>query len=507
MRRRPRRPPRPPRPRLRPPRRPTVPVPVAPLTGLPGRPRRHARPAALVVKIDNGDRQGPPAGRPQRGRRRVRGAGRGQRHALRWPSSTRRTRRRSARSGRPGRPTSRSSARCTTRTTRGAGPTPPSPSRVRAAAMKDVGYDALSGEYFREPSRPRPENLMLKSTADDHGACPNEGSAPPPPLFTYRAEPASTPRHLGAAQRACTSATAGPAERPGRLPVERHAAGRGSRTARRTSTHGGQQVAPENVVIQFVNYVPTDVGDQFGVPIPEAQLVGEGEAWVLTAGGIVTGGEGRWIKHAPTAPSPRYTQRSTGNPISSPPAARWVALPAPGRRPPLLVADAASGVHRARRYDRAHGRRRSPPHQPRHRHHAGEAGAGGDAQGRRDHGRGRPRAGEDRRGRRRRRGDGARAGAVRHPARRRRRPHVRPRDDRGHQGGGHRPGDGQGPHRPLRRGAGARGARRRLRRRVRGAHARRRGAPHRQVGVHRARSCAAPPTSARRSVASAKAPP
>ena len=35
----------------------------------------------------------------------------------------------------------------------------------------------------------------------------------------------------------------------------------------------------------------------------------------------------------------------------------------------------------------------------------------------------------------------------------------------------------------------------------------RRGPPHRQVGVHRARSCAAPPTSARRCGASARAPP
>ena len=69
--------------------------------------------------------------------------------------------------------------------------------------------------------------------------------------------------------------------------------------------------------------------------------------------------------------------------------------------------------------------------------------------------------------------------------RRGRGPHVRPGDDRRHQGGRDHSGHGQGPDRPFRRGPGARGARRRLRRRVRGAHPRGRGPPHRQVGVHR----------------------
>ena len=66
--------------------------------------------------------------------------------------------------------------------------------RIRDAAALDVGYDALSGEYFREPSRSAPSNLMLKSTATIM-ALPNEGSAPPPPLFQYRA-PGQAVAHL-----------------------------------------------------------------------------------------------------------------------------------------------------------------------------------------------------------------------------------------------------------------------------------------------------------------------
>ena len=89
--------------------------------------------------------------------------------------------------------------------------------------------------------------------------------------------------------------------------------------ARRTSTTAGQQVAPENVIIQFVDYAPTDVGDQFGVPIPEAQLVGEGEAWVLTGGGSVVEGT------LDRSPTPRRRHHATPTPTasrsSSPPAA------------------------------------------------------------------------------------------------------------------------------------------------------------------------------------------
>ena len=169
----------------------------------------------------------------------------------------------------------------------------------------------------------------------------------------------------------------------------------------------------------------------------------------------------------------------------------------------LVVTTARRRILRAR--DEAPGTLGSHVRTPCHRNRPGQARPGRDAARRRDHGRRQRRAGPDRRGRRRRRGDGARAGPRRHPPRRWRRPHVGPGDDRGDPGRGHDPGDGEVPHRPLRRGAGARVARRRLHRRVRGAHPGRRGAPRRQVVVHRRRSCAAPPTSARRCGASPRA--
>ena len=124
--RRRRRPPprRPPSPRPRPPRRPP---PVAPLTGLPGNYGDPARPHRTGREDRQRRAEGTAAVRHQPGRRRLRGAGRGQRHPARWPSSTPPTRPRSAPSAPPARPTSPSSRRSTTRTSRGAAPTPPSP--------------------------------------------------------------------------------------------------------------------------------------------------------------------------------------------------------------------------------------------------------------------------------------------------------------------------------------------------------------------------------------------
>ena len=55
------------------------------------------------------------------------------------------------------------------------------------------------------------------------------------------------------------------------------------------------QIAPQNVVIEFVDYVNTGYVDISGAPVPEAQLVGSGECWVLTNGVLV---KGTWTKPA-----------------------------------------------------------------------------------------------------------------------------------------------------------------------------------------------------------------
>ena len=79
----------------------------------------------------------------------------------------------------------------------------------------------------------------------------------------------------------------------------------------------GVQVAPPNVVIQFVDYVPNG-------GIPDGQLLGYGPAWVLSAGNII---EGSWVKTAPEAPTQFLD--AAGAPIKLTPGRTWVSL-APG---------------------------------------------------------------------------------------------------------------------------------------------------------------------------------
>ena len=60
--------------------------------------------------------------------------------------------------------------------------------------------------------------------------------------------------------------------------------------------------------------------------MPEAQTVGEGEAWILTGGRLL---EGTWRKGSP-AEVTQYLD-ADGNPISLTPGQTWVNLPPPGR--------------------------------------------------------------------------------------------------------------------------------------------------------------------------------
>jgi hypothetical protein len=85
------------------------------------------------------------------------------------------------------------------------------------------------------------------------------------------------------------------------------------------------QVAPENVIIRYTAYGSSGVNDQFGVPIREAQLVGEGQALVLTDGQAF---DARWVKPSLEVPT-RYVDESGGE-VPLTPGRTWVAIAEPG---------------------------------------------------------------------------------------------------------------------------------------------------------------------------------
>jgi hypothetical protein len=189
----------------------------------------------------------------------------------------------------------------------------------------DLGFDAANGAYRRTGDRSAPENL-LTSTAALYAAAAGQG-VPPPTWFPYRADLAAPPG-TGARPVAGVGIVFGTG--PGSAPVDYAwdpALGGWARSQKGTPhlDEAGALVAPPNVVVQFVDYVDTGVTDSVGTPVPEAVLIGEGTAWVLTAGQVV---EGRWVKPDPAAPTAFVAADGTG--IGFTPGRTWLALSPPG---------------------------------------------------------------------------------------------------------------------------------------------------------------------------------
>jgi hypothetical protein len=182
----------------------------------------------------------------------------------------------------------------------------------------DVGFDAATSAYRRVDGRARDQSLMA-ATPGLYAAANGQGS-PPPPWFTYRADPAAAPG-AGARPSAGVGYALGGG---GNAPVDYTWDGRGYARLQKGTPHtdtNGVQVAPANVVIQFVPYVNTGFVDTAGTPVPEAQVVGDGEAWIFTNGQVV---EGRWWKPDPATPT-SFTD-STNTPIGLTPGTTWMAI-------------------------------------------------------------------------------------------------------------------------------------------------------------------------------------
>jgi hypothetical protein len=192
--------------------------------------------------------------------------------------------------------------------------------QVRGASVVDVGLDAASGAYDRAGDRPAPYNLM-SSTGALRAAAPGE-ERPPPALFDYRpadAEPAGEPAQgVGIVF----------GDGPGSAPVDYEWDGTGWARSQRGTPHvdaTGTRVAPPNVIVQFTPYAEVQCCDAAGFPIVEAQLVGEGDAWVLSAGRLV---EARWSR--PTIGDVTTYTTADGQPVQLTPGPTWVAIAPPG---------------------------------------------------------------------------------------------------------------------------------------------------------------------------------
>ena len=209
---------------------------------------------------------------------------------------------------------------------------------VNNGFLVDAGHDAVPGEYHRDKARRAPHNLYTNVAALLSAAAP-VGVGSPPALFRYRApfEPyvggsLDAPGYSVDFGRGVRAEYVWDAERAGwnRFQVDQsHPRGNSAAV-----DGDGVQVAPQNVVIMFLEYgqSPSDARS------PMALSSGEGDAVVLTEGKAIVG---RWMR--PNALSGWELVDQGGNPIHLSPGRTWVALPEVGSvAAPMTPEDAAA---------------------------------------------------------------------------------------------------------------------------------------------------------------------
>ena len=190
---------------------------------------------------------------------------------------------------------------------------------LAGSPLFDVGVGRVPGAYRREPGRPATYNLF-SSTPPLFAAGPPDAAAPAP-LFAYRAvgEPAPA-----------SSEAAGRVQAVWRRNItttvvyEWDPAAKAFARTQDGTPHvdtANTRVAPENVIFHVTRYHDTGLVDRSGAPVPEADLIGDGEAWVLTDGRMI---RGRWSK--PSAEAVTAYVDGAGAAIRLTPGRTWVEL-------------------------------------------------------------------------------------------------------------------------------------------------------------------------------------
>jgi hypothetical protein len=190
-------------------------------------------------------------------------------------------------------------------------------SLVRAAPLVDVGYDAYPADYLRVDGRRAPHNLFTSSAA--LWAHTPEGAGPPLAFAPFD-EARSAPTGVFPAQSVGFVFGGGGARVEYRWDAAEGVWKRWQNGTEHVDADG-VQVAPANVIVQYVRYVNTSTRDSAGNPVPEAETVGSGEALVFVDGTVIGGGWSRASEDAATT----FTD-SSGQPVVLRPGRTWVAL-------------------------------------------------------------------------------------------------------------------------------------------------------------------------------------
>ena len=182
----------------------------------------------------------------------------------------------------------------------------PNVEKLQLAPVNSVDESQAGDAMFRVDGKEAPHNLFGRGQAlFDKGGQP----APPPALFEFREEGDTLTAEPVAAF------TVGFIETPGYSPTYSYDAA--TRTWKRDiggvpfTAVSGAQIAPTNVVVQFIEY--TGGG--------EGNVLGEGDAWIFSDGQLV---RGRWVR--PAVEQPAQYVDAAGQPVKLLPGTTWVEL-------------------------------------------------------------------------------------------------------------------------------------------------------------------------------------
>ncbi len=179
----------------------------------------------------------------------------------------------------------------------------------------------VAGGYWRSSGRVAPHN-MYTSAADQQAAA--GGGSPPPPHFTYA--PAPTAPATGEAATTLRLRYLAGSGFPVEFRWDDDAAGwlRWQNGTAHVDSDG-VQLAPRNVIVQFVEYLDTGLTDKWGEVLYEGVSVGTGPALVFTDGAVV---EATWTR--PRLVDPTTFTDAEGNHVALGAGQTFVALIAPG---------------------------------------------------------------------------------------------------------------------------------------------------------------------------------
>jgi len=198
--------------------------------------------------------------------------------------------------------------------------------QVRGSDIIARSFDDVPDLFYRDTSRKQPYNSFAVGTAELRATAPPEATGPVAPIlrFAQPGEVVPSPVAVPATSVSLVFPAFGGSSRGG-TPVRFE--WDGSRWLRYQAGHphidgDGTQVAVDNVIVRFTAAVDSGTVDQAGSRVPTAMVVGEGEAWIFSAGKVATG---TWSK--PDGKSPTTYRDQQGNEIVLTPGTTWIALP------------------------------------------------------------------------------------------------------------------------------------------------------------------------------------